>query len=105
MNDAITHQPSRWIQGLAAWSPPDKRRARDLLRMARELEREQPGLASELRGIAMHEAAAQARYPHVGDSMWRRAGDTALRAAAWVQALRILWRVAPAPPDHAFFDS
>ncbi len=89
MNDAIAHQPSRWIQGLAAWSPPDKRRARDLLRMARELEREQPGLASELRGIAMHEAAAQARYP----------------LKAWVQALRILWRVAPAPPDHAFFDS
>jgi hypothetical protein len=105
MNDALAHQPSQWIQGLAAWSPPDKRRARDLLRMARQVEGEQPGLAIELRGIAMHEAAAQARYPHKGDSMWHRAGRAASRAAAWVRALRVLWSVAPAPPDHAFFDS
>jgi hypothetical protein len=36
------------------------RREQDLLALAGEVEREQPGLACELRGIAMHVAAASA---------------------------------------------
>jgi hypothetical protein len=48
---------------LAAWLfsgfARGRRRERDLLQLACEVEGEQPGLARELRGIAMHEAAAE----------------------------------------------
>jgi hypothetical protein len=46
------------VEALVAWWLPPQRREDDLLQLASEVEGEQPGLACELRGIAMHEAAA-----------------------------------------------
>jgi hypothetical protein len=63
------------IDALAAWWAPRNRREDDLLQLAREVEPEQPSLACELRGIAMHEAAATAsRQAAQPESRWRRAG-------------------------------
>ena len=73
MHDAVVRHPMPWLQGVTAWWRQAHDRERDLLRMAREVEREQPGLARELRGIAMHEAAV-ARRPARVDSWWRRTG-------------------------------
>ncbi|HEX6364178.1 MAG TPA: hypothetical protein VFZ93_14570 [Albitalea sp.] len=50
-------------------------RGSDLLQLARAVESEQPSLASELRGIAMHEASAATQRSNASvASWWRRLG-------------------------------
>jgi len=71
MHDAVATLPLQ--QGLAAWRA-DRSRESDLLRLASDVEHEHPGLACELRGIAMHEAAAAGRKPAPHTSAWQRAG-------------------------------
>ncbi len=53
-------------------SPAFPRRERELLRLAANVESEDPGLAAELRGIAMHEASAAARGPAPAQPAWRQ---------------------------------
>jgi hypothetical protein len=67
-------------------------RERDLLRLAGEVERESPGLACELRGIARHEASVAARMP-AREAAWRRAGRAVWRnlsVLGWLRAQREL---------------
>lgn len=76
------------------WQPSPRRREDDLLQLAREVEPEQPELACELRGIAMHEAAAAARRPVPVESGWRRVGR---RIRAALGTLRPELKAAAAP--------
>lgn len=85
-------RPSReaWRRGTA--------RSHDLMRLAREVEPAQPAHAVELRGIALHEAAAAAvPAPAAGESWWRSAGRRAwkaLEAHGEARAQRELMRLA-----------
>jgi hypothetical protein len=74
MHEAVVHHPLQWLQGLSAWARTGRSRENDLLHLAGEVEHEQPGLACELRGIAMHEAAAVGNQLPPRDTAWRRAG-------------------------------
>ena len=72
MHDIVVNPP--------AWWRGHPHRERDLLKLAGEVEREQPSLAMELRGIAMHEASAagsNAAAPRV--PWWLRARDRVWR--------------------------
>lgn len=86
------------VGALAGWWPPrQRRREDDLLQLAREVEAEEPELACELRGIAMHEAAAASRQQIPSESRWRRAGRRvwdALEAAGRARAERDLLELA-----------
>jgi len=61
---------------LARMLAPRPRRQNDLLKLARELQPADPGLALELRGMALHEACAASRTPVAHAPWWRRAGRT-----------------------------
>jgi len=66
MPEALVPVPAWWRR------QPD--RERELLCLAREVEPEQPALARQLRGIAMHEAsAAAARAPAPRTPWWQQA--------------------------------
>jgi hypothetical protein len=56
-----------------------RHRQHDLQVMARELEHEQPQLAMELRGIAMHEASLQDRLPRKPNRLWPRLANAIAR--------------------------
>jgi hypothetical protein len=73
MHEVVVNPPA-WWRGAT-------RRERALLRLAGEVEREQPGLAIELRGIAMHEASASGTHaPAPRVAWWRRVRDALWRA-------------------------
>jgi hypothetical protein len=73
MHEVVVNPPAWWRGGT--------RRERDLLRLAGEVEREQPGLATELRGIAMHEASAAGTHaPAPRAPWWQRVRDKVLQA-------------------------
>jgi len=91
-----------WSGRAAAWllmslgADSGQRRARDLRRLAREVEGEQPELARELRGIAMHEASLQARLPKKSDPVWLRAARAvAGKLAAVRERVRTAWQRSP----------
>jgi hypothetical protein len=72
-----------------AWWRGRPNRERDLLRLAGEVEPEQPGLAMELRGIAMHEAsAAGGNAPAPRTPWWQRARDRVWRCLEEAGRLR-----------------
>ena len=74
VSDAVLRRPllSRFAGATRSAAPG---REGDLLQLAAEVEPEDPGLASELRGMAMHEAAAASARPAPVASAWRRAGE------------------------------
>jgi hypothetical protein len=61
---AVVAQPriARWIGAAIDWWVHRHSRESDLLRLAASVERDEPALAHQLRGMAMHEAAAAARH-------------------------------------------
>ncbi|HEX5632139.1 MAG TPA: hypothetical protein VFX50_02890 [Gemmatimonadales bacterium] len=61
---------------------PRRRRDTELLKLAREVEPSEPGLAVELRGIAMHDACIERRAAPAREAWWRRAGRAAWSALA-----------------------
>jgi hypothetical protein len=86
------------VDALAGWWQRRPRgREENLLQLAREVEGDEPELACELRGIAMHEAAAASRRPVQRESPWRRAGRRiwkALEAGGQARAKRELLQLA-----------
>jgi hypothetical protein len=63
---------------------PASTREAHLLKLAREVEGEDPVLACELRGIAQHEAALRASVPaRPGASLWQRLAARWAPAPGW----------------------
>jgi hypothetical protein len=79
MSDTVLRRPLHWLFAPARPSRAPSREE-DLLQLADDVESESPGLATELRGIALHEAAAASARPMPPPaSRWRRAGEAVLR--------------------------
>jgi hypothetical protein len=72
MPEFALRRPLQWLFGSAHRPRPADRQS-DLLRLAADVETEDPSLASELRGMAMHEAAAAPAHPVPRASSWRLA--------------------------------
>jgi len=101
--------PHPYARIAPAWWRHCARRDADLLELASAVEVEQPGLASDLRGIAMHEASVASASPDAGlAAWWRRAArhvwealEAAGRARAQRQLLAMAERWDPIQPELA----
>jgi hypothetical protein len=78
LSEAVLRRPLQWMFG-PAQPPRPVGREDDLLQLAADVEPEDPSHAAELRGMALHEAAAASARPRPATSTWRRAGDAVWR--------------------------